>query len=152
MGGVSGRDFIAAVTAGLDIHCRLGLASTIGIVESGYVYTPLLGIFGGAAAAGRIMKLTSEEMLNAFGIVYAQCAGNYQAITDSAWTKRFQPGFASRAAVEAVQLAKKGIIGAKNIFEGKFSLYHVYLHDRYDPEVARKGLGREETQIGRAHV
>ena len=46
------------------------------------------------------------------------------------------------AANEAVQLAKKGIIGARNIFEGKFSLYHVYLHDRYDPEVARKDLGR----------
>ncbi len=141
IGGVSGKEFIAAVTAGLEIHCRLGIASTIGIAESGYVYTPLLGIFGGTAAAGRIMGLNEDEMINALGIAYAQCAGNYQAITDSAWTKRIQPGFASQAAINAVSLAKKGVIGAKNIFEGKFGLYHVYLHDRYNPEIAREGLG-----------
>ncbi len=141
-GGVSGDELLAALTAGLDIHCRLGVASTIGIVESGWVYTPLLGIFGAVATAGRLMHLNEEQMLNAFGIAYAQASGNYQAIADSAWTKRLQPGLASRAAVMACQLANKGFIGAKNIFEGRFNLYHVYLHDRVDPETITEGLGK----------
>ena len=34
VGGVSGADLLAGIAAGLDIHCRLGLATTIGIVES----------------------------------------------------------------------------------------------------------------------
>lgn len=142
-GGVSGADFLAAVTVGLDIHCRLGLATTIGIVESGWVYTSLLGVFGAVAAVGRIIGLTADEMVNAFGIAYAQAAGNYQAITDSAWTKRIQPGFASQAAIVACMLAQKGVQGAKNVFEGRYGLFHVYLHDRYDPAPLVDGLGEK---------
>lgn len=142
MDGISGADLIAAVTAGLDIHCRLGIATTVGIVESGYVYTPLMGVFAGAAAAGRVMGLTPAQMVNAFGIAYSQAAGNYQAITDSAWTKRMQPGFAAKAAVTACELAKKGVVGAQNTFEGKYGFYHVYLHDRYNPASLREGLGQ----------
>lgn len=141
-GGVSGKDSLAAVTAGLDIHCRLGLASTVGIVESGWIFTTVLGIFGATAAAGRVLGLTPEEMLNAFGIAYSQAAGNYQAITDSSWTKRMQTGFSSRSAVTSAMLAKKGVVGAKNVFEGKYGLYYVYLHDRYNPAPLHEGIGK----------
>lgn len=142
VGGVSGKDLIAAITAGLDIHCRLGIATTVGIVESGYIYTPLLGVFGAAATAGRIMGLTPAQMVNAFGIAYSQAAGNMQAVRDSGWTKRIQPGFASRAGIVACEMAKRGVVGAQNTFQGMYGLYHVYLHDRYDPAVITKDLGK----------
>ena len=141
-GTVSGRDLIAAVTAGLDIHCRIATAATVVITESGWVYTPTFGIFGAVAAAGRVMGLNAEQMLNAFGIAYAQAAGNYQAITDSAMTKRMQPGFATRAAILSCELAKEGIVGAHNVFEGKYGIFHVYLNDRYTPETLTKDLGQ----------
>ncbi|MBR0164950.1 MAG: MmgE/PrpD family protein [Lachnospiraceae bacterium] len=141
-GTVDGRTLITAITAGLDVHVRLSLATTVGIVECGWVYTPLFGIYGGVAAAGRVLGLNQDEMLNAFGIAYGQTAGNYQAITDSAWTKRMQPGFASRAAVEACELAREGVIGAHNVFEGKYGLYKIYLNNRYDREVAIRDLGK----------
>jgi len=140
-GGVSGAELLTAITIGLDLHCRLGLATTIGIVESGWVYTTILGIFSAVATAGRIMGLTKDEIINAFGIAYAQTAGNYQAITDSAWTKRLQPGFASQAGITACLLAKKGVQGAKNVFEGKYGLFHVYLQDRYNPAAVTEDLG-----------
>lgn len=142
-GGASGAEVLCAITAGLEIHLRLGLASTIGIVDSGWVFTPLMGIFAATAAAGRVIGLTSDEMVNAFGIAYSQCGGTYQAITDSAWTKRIQPGFASQAAVVACQMAKKGIEGVKNTFEGKYGFYHNYLTNHYNPEPLKKGLGKE---------
>jgi 2-methylcitrate dehydratase PrpD len=141
IGGVSGADLLAGIAAGLDIHCRLGLATTIGIVESGWVYTELLGIFGGVAAAGRVMGLTKDEMVNAFGIAYSQAAGNYQVITDSAQTKRMQPGFASKAALISCEMARKGIYGVQNTFEGKYGLYNVYMNGRYNPEALTADLG-----------
>lgn len=141
-GGVTGKELLTALTIGLDIHCRLGMAATVGIVESGWVYTPLMGIFGATATAGRLMGLDKDQMINAFGIAYAQASGNYQAIADSAWTKRLQPGFASNSAITACRLAKKGFIGAKNIFEGRFNLYHIYLNDRVEPERITEGLGK----------
>lgn len=141
LGTVSGEEFLAAVTIGLDIHCRLGIATTVGIVTSGYVYTPLMGIFAGVCTAGKLMKLTEDKLINALGIAYSQAAGTYQAITDSAWTKKLQPGLAARNAIVACELAQKGFIGSKNNFEGVFGFYHVYLNDNYDLEVLRKDLG-----------
>lgn len=141
LGGVSGEDLLTAVTIGLDIHCRLGIATTVGIVTSGYVYTPLMGVFAGVCAAGKLMKLTEDQLVNALGIAYSQAAGHYQAITDSAWTKKLHPGLAARGAIVACELAQKGFVGSKNNFEGIFGFYHVYLQDNYDPKVLREDLG-----------
>lgn len=143
IGGVSGSELLCALTAGLEIHIRLGLASTIGIVDSGWVFTPLMGIFAAVAAVGRVLRLMPEQIVSAFGIAYSQCAGTYQAITDSAWTKRIQPGFASDAAVVACEMAQKGIYGIQNTFEGKYGFYHNYLNNHYNPEPLKKGLGKE---------
>lgn len=141
VGGVGGDELLVGITAGLDVVCRLGLASNIGIVESGFIFTQLLGTFGATLAAGRVMGLSSAEMVDALGIAYSQTAGNYQVIRDSALTKRMQPGFAARAAVISVQMAKKGIRGTQNTFQGVDGFYRVYLRDRYNPEVVTAGLG-----------
>lgn len=143
VGDVSGGEFLAGVTAGLDVVCRLGLASTIGIVESGYIFTQLLGTFGATIAAGRVIGLTSMQMVDALGIAYSQTAGNYQVIRDSALTKRMQPGFAAKAALISVEMAKRGIRGTRNTFQGVDGFYRVYLRDRYKPEVVTAQLGSQ---------
>jgi 2-methylcitrate dehydratase PrpD len=125
------------------VVCRLGLASTIGIVESGFIFTQLLGTFGATIAAGRVMGLSPAAMVDALGIAYSQTAGNYQVIRDSALTKRMQPGFAAKAAVLSVQMAQKGIRGTQNTFQGVDGFYRVYLRDRYKPEVITAGLGTQ---------
>jgi 2-methylcitrate dehydratase PrpD len=140
--GVAGRDFIAAVAAGLEAMCRLGVATQIGIVESGYMYSSLFGYFGSTVAAGRVLGLNETEMLNAIGITYSQVAGNHQVTRDGALTKRMQPGFAAKAALVSVQMAKRGIRGVQSTFEGLDGFLRVYLHDRCDRAALREGLGQ----------
>jgi len=140
-GGISGQELLVGITAGLDVVCRLGLASTIGIVESGYIFTQLLGTFGATIAAGRVMGLSESEMVDALGIAYSQTSGNYQVIRDSALTKRMQPGFAAQAALISAQMAKKGIRGTQNTFQGIDGFYRVYLRDRYNPDAITAELG-----------
>jgi 2-methylcitrate dehydratase PrpD len=140
-GRLSGADLIAAVAAGLEVTCRLGVAIQVDIIESGFIYTSLLGYFGATAAAGRALGLTPEEMVNAFGIVYSSVAGNHQVTRDASLMKRLQPGLAAQAAVVAVQLARKGIRGAQHVFEGADGFFRVYLRNRVDPEIVRKDLG-----------
>lgn len=140
-GGVTGSELLVAITAGLDSVCRLGLASTIGIVESGFIFTQLLGTFGATIAAGRVMGLSQAAMVDALGIAYSQTSGNYQVIRDSALTKRMQPGFAARAAVVSVQMAQKGVRGTQNTFQGVDGFYRVYLRDRYNPQAVTAALG-----------
>lgn len=141
-GKLSGADLIAAVAAGLEVTCRLGVAITVDIIETGFIYSSLLGYFGATAAAGRAFGLTADEMLNAFGIVYSSVAGNHQVTRDASLMKRLQPGLAAQAAVVAVQLAKRGIRGAQNVFEGADGFFRVYLHGRVDGEAVRKDLGK----------
>ncbi len=141
-GQLSGAELIAAVAAGLEVTCRLGVAIKVDIIESGFIYTSLLGYFGATAAAGRAMGLTAEEMVNAFGIVYSSVAGNHQVTRDASLMKRLQPGLAAQAAVVAVQLAKRGIRGAQGVFDGADGFFRVYLHGRADSDVVRKDLGK----------
>lgn len=140
-GRLSGADLVAAVAAGLEVTCRLGVAIQVDIIESGFIYTSLLGYFGATAAAGRALGLTPEEMVNAFGIVYSSVAGNHQVTRDASLMKRLQPGLAAQAAVVAVQLAKRGIRGAQNVFEGADGFFRVYMRNRVDASVVRKDLG-----------
>jgi 2-methylcitrate dehydratase PrpD len=124
------------------VTCRLGVAIQVDIIESGFIYTSLLGYFGATAAAGRALGLTAEEMANAFGIVYSSVAGNHQVTRDASLMKRLQPGLAAQAAVVAVQLAKRGIRGAQGVFEGADGFFRVYLHGRVDSDKVRQDLGR----------
>ncbi len=140
-GGVAGADFIAAVAAGLETICRLGVATQIGIVESGFIYTPLFGHFAATVAAGRVLGLDHAQMVNALGIAYSQVAGNHQVTRDGAMTKRMQPGFAAQAALVSVQLARKNVRGAQHTFEGADGFLRVYLRDRCDREALRAQLG-----------
>jgi 2-methylcitrate dehydratase PrpD len=148
-GGVSGADFLAAVACGLETVCRLGVATRIGIIESGWIYTPLFGHFGATLAASRVLGLDFAQTVNALGIAYSQVAGNHQVTRDGALTKRMQPGFAAQAALVSTQLAKRGIRGAQATFEGVDGFLRVYLHDRCDREALRAGLGEryEFTQL-----
>src|SRR5580700_2809224 len=83
LGGVSGRDVLLAVALGLDISCRIALASTL---DRGWHRTAAIGLFGATAAAGKLIGLTPEQMLAAFGIAYSHAAGNRQCILDGALT------------------------------------------------------------------
>lgn len=139
--GFTGKDLLTAVAVGLEVMCRLGIAIEVDIVESGFIYSSLLGYFGATAAAGRAVGLNERQMLDALGIVYSSVAGNHQVTRDASLMKRLQPALASQAAVVAVQLAQRGIRGAQHVFEGADGFFRVYLRDRVDADVVREGLG-----------
>ncbi|MEY4099242.1 MAG: hypothetical protein RL300_413 [Pseudomonadota bacterium] len=141
-GGVSGADLIAGIAVGLETICRLGVATKITIIESGYMYTPLFGHFAATLAAARVLGLNEAQTVNALGISYSQVAGNHQVTRDAALTKRMQPGFSAMSALLSVQIAQRGIRGVQNTFEGADGFLRVYLHDRCDREVLREGLGQ----------
>lgn len=148
-GGVSGPDLLAAISAGLETICRLGVATRVSLIESGYMYTPLFGHFAATVAAGRVLGLDEAQMVNAIGIAYSQVAGNHQVTRDGALTKRMQPGFAAQSALISVQLALRQVRGTQATFEGADGFLRVYLHDRCDRDALRDGLGErfEFTQL-----
>jgi 2-methylcitrate dehydratase PrpD len=122
---------------GLDVSCRIALASTL---DRGWHRTAAFGVFGATAAAGKLMDLTPEEMLAAFGIAYSHAAGNRQCILDGALTKRMQAGQAASAGVFSAVLAKTGFTGAQSIFNGRFGFFELYQPNGYDASVLLRDL------------
>jgi 2-methylcitrate dehydratase PrpD len=142
--GSSGKDLITAFVLGVDLNCRLALASNL---FHGWHNTTTVGVFGATAAAGKILGLDVDPMVNALGIAYSQASGNRQGRHDGALTKRLQPPFATKAGVISALLAQQGISGAQNVFQGEWGFFRLY-HDYsvgYEPgqwaESLKDGLG-----------
>jgi len=146
LGGVSGKSLITAVTLGIDLSCRLGLAvgkgTDFSLQPPGFVRTSVCGIFGAALACGKILGLDAEGMRNAMGIALSQTGGTRQVVADLSLTKRIQPAFAAMAGTLSAFLAKGGITGAKEVFEGKYGFFNLYWNGSYSRDALLNGLGR----------
>lgn len=138
MGSVSGKDLITAVTIGVDATCRLSLGA-LGL--HGGNAGAYMGYFGATLAAGKILGFDENKLHHAIGIAYSLCAGNRQCIVDRALVKRMQPAFGARGAILSALLAQGGITGARDIFEGQYGLFPVYLMGEYDREKIVGELG-----------
>jgi 2-methylcitrate dehydratase PrpD len=141
-GKIRGRDFLSAIVGGIELVCRMGLATKFGPNTTGWMLTPLYGYFGAAAAAGKILGLNDRGIHNALGIAYSQAAGNVQCVLDGALTKRIQAGLAAQGGTIAALLAQKEISGAKEIIQGRFGIFNVYQRGNIQMHSLTEGLGK----------
>ena len=140
IGPVDGKQFVRAVALGLDVSCRIALASTL---DRGWHRTACMGVFGAAVTAGLLLGLNAGQMRHALGIAYSHAAGNRQCILDGALTKRLQAGQAASAGVFSAVLARKDFTGAHNIFDGRFGFLELYQPNGADPSLLLRDLGLE---------
>ncbi len=130
MGGVSGRELIAAVAAGMDVMTRITQAIDVPdwTMTEGWFATQLFGFIAGAVTASRLMRLDEERMENAIGIGFNQMSGTRQMAVGAATHMRsMQAGFSGQGAVLAAELARRGIIGPKAVVEGRYGVFRTYI-------------------------
>lgn len=150
MAGKSGADVIAGIVAGYEVQIRLSLAlSPKDHYKRGYHPTATCGAFGAAAAAGRVLGLTAEQMLDAFGIALSQTSGTIHFVESGAWTKRYQVGHAAMNGVIAATLAQEGYFGARTPIEGTHGFLNSYAPSP-DMDKAIAGLGETWETLGLA--
>ncbi|HVV91973.1 MAG TPA: MmgE/PrpD family protein [Hyphomicrobiales bacterium] len=141
MTGAAGADVVAAIVAGYEVCCRLGLAlDPTAHYARGFHPTATAGTFGAAAAAGKLLGLDAERLVAAFGIAASQAAGSLQFLENGAWNKRFQVGAAAMNGLIAATLAREGFRGAAAAIEGQHGFLRGY-SDGADPDRAVAGLG-----------
>jgi 2-methylcitrate dehydratase PrpD len=143
-GHLSGKEMITCIALGVDMMCRLALATTPGKspVDLGWHLTSVFGFMGSAATAARVMNLSEEKIVDAIGIGYHQSGGNGQCVKDGALTKRLGPGFAVKGGITAALMAKAGVTGAKNSLEGEWGFYRQYAHGDFSREILTEDLGK----------
>ena len=138
--GASGRALIAAVAAGLESMVRVGLGTRYPAFRAKGWHSPgVIGPFGGAAAAGKLLGLDAERQRNAFGLAGSQSAGTF-----AQWgtpTIKFHQSRGALSGLLAALLAKQGFPSSTEILThedgGLFNTYS----DGGDPEAVTDGLG-----------
>ncbi len=140
---VSGQDFLAAAVAGYDITGKVGKAHGGGVHARGFHPTATTGVFGCAAAVGRLLGYSDEHLANALGLNVSQSAGSTQFLENGSWNKRFHTGLAAHNAILSLVMARHDYLGATSPLEGSHGYFALYADGAADPERALDGLGSD---------
>ena len=116
--GSSGRDLLTAIVAGYEVGIRIG--EFLGRSHYKVFHTTgTAGTVAAAAATGRLLGLSAERMLDAFGSAGTQAAGLWEFLRDAADSKQLHTAKAASDGLLAAYLAKDGFTGARRILEGE---------------------------------
>jgi len=137
-GGVSGKDLLTALVAGIDVAAGLGVASKAPIR---FFRPATAGGFGAAAALARLKGLDAEGVVNAMSAAYAQMGGTMQAHTEGSIVLAMQAGFNARNAVLAAEMAARGLDAPKEVLEGAYG-YFALFEGEHDLSAVTSTLGR----------
>ncbi len=136
--GSTGGELLAASVLGMEACCRIGMAVHPAHYNAGFHITSTCGVFGSVAAAGRLMGLSTGQMVHGMGVAGTQAAGVREVM--GSMTKPFHPGMAARAGVLGALLAGRGFTSATRILEGRRGFAAVMSREHDLAEVTR-GLG-----------
>src|SRR5580658_2719542 len=113
---VTGRDFIHAFIMGFEAEMRIGNAVYPAHYDVGWHITGTAGVFGAAAAIGKLLGLSLQEMIWAMGLAATQAAGIREMFGSMA--KSFHPGRAAQNGYSAALLARAGFTAGEHGLEG----------------------------------
>jgi 2-methylcitrate dehydratase PrpD len=114
---VNGRDFLNALVLGVEVECRLGNAVFPNHYDIGWHITGSTGVFGAAAAVGKLIGLDEQRMLWALGLAATQPVGLREMF--GTMTKSFHPGRAAQNGLTAALLAEKGYTSSVQAIEAR---------------------------------
>jgi 2-methylcitrate dehydratase PrpD len=112
----SGAEVLHAFLLGGEIACRIGNAVSPGHYARGWHITASCGVFGAAAAAARLMRLSAEETTHALGIAASQSGSIVENLATAA--KNIGVGNAARNGILAARFASRGYRAAPLAIEG----------------------------------
>ncbi len=145
----SGMELISAFVAGYETTASIGRAVIPEICRRGWHSTSTLGVFGAAAAAGKICGLNPAQMTNALGIAGSLASGvktNFGTMT-----KHLHAGSAASNGVMAALLSKKGFTASTEILEADNGFCAAF-SPNYNPDVMVEEFGRPYDLIGNGAI
>ena len=123
---LSGVDFLHAFIVGVDVECRIANAIYPTHIEQWYI-TGTAGVFGAAAAVGRVLGLDAAGIARAFGIAGTQAAG----LREMAGTmcKSFVHGRAAQNGMLSAFMAQSGFTSSERVIEAPRGFARVLVGD-----------------------
>lgn len=149
--GVSGRDFVLAYVVGFEVEARIGRAVNLYHYEKGWHPTATLGVFGSAAACGKLFGMDAERI--AVGLSIAASFSSGVKANFGSMVKPLHVGHCARNGLFAMLLAREGYTAGPEVFEHKQGFLNVFngpgnydvqrmLANWFDPfEIVEPGIG-----------
>ncbi len=142
---VSGKDFLNALVLGIETSCRIGNAVYPEHYDVGWHITGTAGVFGAAAATGKILNLTEQQMVWALGLAASQPVGLRESF--GSMNKSFNPGRAGTNGLFAALLASSNYTSSDSMIEARRGWAHT-ISTKQDFSEITEGLGlRYETTL-----
>lgn len=136
---VTGQQFVHALVLGIDVACRIGNAVCPAHYNAGWHSTSTAGVFGAAAAVGKLLGLDETRMCWALGLAGTQSSGLRENL--GTMGKFLHPGHAAHDGMTAAFLAQKHFTASERILEAPRGFAHVLSQER-DFEEVTSGLGQ----------
>jgi len=138
--GVSGRELLAAIAAGMETTTRVGIGLDYPVFRKRGWHGPgVIGPFGSAAAVGRLLRFDADTMATAFGLAGSQSAGTF-----AAWgtpTVKFHQCRGALSGVMAALLAQQKFVATREFLTAADGgLYNTYSNGGR-PDVVVADLG-----------
>jgi 2-methylcitrate dehydratase PrpD len=133
---LNGKEFLHAFILGVEAECRIGNAVYPSHYDAGWHITATTGVFGAAAAAGRVLGLSEQQMVWALGIAATQSSGVREMF--GTMCKPFHPGNAARNGLLAALLASKNFTSTEQGIEGRRGFANVLATARNYGEITEK--------------
>ncbi len=115
---VSGAELVHALVLGVEAECRIGLSVMPTHYRRGWHITATCGIFGAAAAAGKLLGLDNRRVAWALGHAATQSAGLVESL--GSMSKSIGVGNAAKNGLAAALFAEAGFTATDQAIEGRY--------------------------------
>ncbi|MDR3270556.1 MAG: MmgE/PrpD family protein [Peptococcaceae bacterium] len=133
----SGKDLITAYVVGTEVACKLGASGEPYLYEAGWHATGVVGVLGAAAAAGKLLNLSVEQLVNTIGIA-ASLAGGLRR-NFGTFTKPFHAGAACQNGVLAALMGSHGFDANAESLEGRYGFFENYTRSQASGDFSTAG-------------
>ncbi|MDO4268644.1 MAG: MmgE/PrpD family protein [Eubacteriales bacterium] len=138
----SGSELLEAVLCGYEVMARIGMGFGVsGHRNKGWHVTGTAGTFGAAAACGKLLGFSPEQMLYAFGLAGTQSCSTWAFLSDSATNKVLHPARAAASGLDSCLLVEGGMRGSAHILDAPDGGIFPMMSDRFDYSLVDKDLG-----------
>jgi 2-methylcitrate dehydratase PrpD len=126
---VSGKDLITAIALANEISCRVGCVSSGELHRRGFHPTGLFATFGVSYMASKLLGMEAAAAARASGIAGSFASGLLECWVDGTQTKFLHPGWSAQSGIAAAMLARAGVTGPAQVFEGRWGLFASHVQD-----------------------
>jgi 2-methylcitrate dehydratase PrpD len=146
--GASGLELVHAFILGVEAGCRIGTAVMPHHYRRGAHITATCGIFGAAAATGKLIGLDAVRMNWALGHAATQSAGLVESL--GSMSKSIGVGNSARNGLAGALFAEAGFTAAESAIEGRYGFAAV-ASDTIDLGKITDGLGERWEILANAY-